>query len=249
MYQCHYTGNMENYRSKQGSQGGKKWAGLLTCQTILLVLIGLLVSISTNQAAAEPLSNATQHGETPEEELASLRLNLRTVLHHYSHLRDNYASLAQNCSATVVNFTDCPKGWLHELVNEKCYYFSNDKMDWPSSRDNCTSMGGHLSILHSKNTHEALEKEANRIGGFNNYFWIGLSDRELEGDWRWVDNTTLTKTSWKQFSLEPDNNISGGVEGEDCVVMESNTHAWSDVPCDFTYRRICQMDAIPITSP
>lgn len=54
---------------------------------------------------------------------------------------------------------------------------------------------------------------------------------------------------WKQFSLEPDNNISGGVEGEDCVVMESNTHAWSDVPCDFTYRRICQMDAIPITSP
>uniref|UniRef100_A0A4W5LAY2 C-type lectin domain containing 1 n=1 Tax=Hucho hucho TaxID=62062 RepID=A0A4W5LAY2_9TELE len=237
---------MENYQSKQGSQGGKKWAGLLTCQTILLVLIGLLVSISTNQAAAEPLSNATQPGETPEEELASLRLKLRTVLRRYSYLRDDYASLAQNCSATVVNFTECPEGWLR--ANEKCYYFSNDIMDWPSSRDNCMSKDSHLSILHSKSEHETLEKEASRIGGFNNYFWIGLSDREMEGDWRWVDNTTLTNTFWKQFSSEPDNNLSGGDDGEDCAVLESNTQAWSDVPCNFTYRRICQMDATPITS-
>uniref|UniRef100_A0AAZ3QH19 C-type lectin domain-containing protein n=1 Tax=Oncorhynchus tshawytscha TaxID=74940 RepID=A0AAZ3QH19_ONCTS len=308
---------MKNYHSKQGSQGGKKWAGLLTCQTILLVLIGLLVSISTNQAAAKRLSNVTQPRETPEEELAALKLDMSTVLLRYSRLRDNYASLAKNCSATVVNFTGCPEGWLHVLVNEKCFYFSNDKMDWPSSRDNCTSMGGHLSILHSKSAHEALEKEASRIGGFDNYFWIGLSDREMEGDWRWVDNTTLTNkyvgsanpfnnlnmtrttltqnisvaffsticpllfklfffclislplcdfnsilpvifslplppfpySFWQPFSLEPDNNASGGVEGEDCVVLQGNTHAWSDVPCEFIYPRICQMDAFPITSP
>ena len=37
----------------------------------------------------------------------------------------------------------------------------------------------------------ALEKEARRIGGFDYHFWIGLSDIENEGDWRWVDNTTL----------------------------------------------------------
>ncbi|XP_031642421.1 C-type lectin domain family 4 member E [Oncorhynchus kisutch] len=240
---------MKNYHSKQGSQGGKKWAGLLTCQTILLVLIGLFVSISTNLAAAESLSNVTQPRETPEEELAALKLDMSTVLLRYSRLRDNYTSLAKNCSATVVNFTGCPQGWLHVLVNEKCYYFSNDKMDWPSSRDNCTSMGAHLSILHSMSAHEALEKEASRIDGFINYFWIGLSDREMEGDWRWVDNTTLTNNFWQPFSLEPDNNVSGGKEGEDCVVLQSNTHAWSDVPCEFIYRRICQMDAFPITSP
>ncbi|KAK6326079.1 hypothetical protein J4Q44_G00017230 [Coregonus suidteri] len=232
---------MENY---QRSQGVKKWAGLLTCQTIFLVLIGL-VSISTNQAVAEPLSNATQPGETPEEELASLKLKLSSVLRRYSRLCNDYASLAHNCSATVLNFTECPEGWLH--VDEKCYYFSNDTMDWPSSRDSCTSMGSHLTILHSTKQHEALGKEVSRIGGFNSYFWIGLSDRAIEGDWRWVDNTTLTNKFWNHWSSEPDNNLSGGVEGEDCVVLESNTQTWSDVPCDFSYHRICQMDATPIT--
>uniref|UniRef100_A0A4W5JTQ9 C-type lectin domain-containing protein n=1 Tax=Hucho hucho TaxID=62062 RepID=A0A4W5JTQ9_9TELE len=184
--------NMENYQSKQDKINFWvyislcKWAELLTCQTILLVLIGLLVSISTNQAATEPLSNVTQPGETPEEELASLRLKLSSVLRRYSRLCDDYASLAQNCS--------CPE-W------------------WPQ-------------------VPEALEKEASRI--------------EIEGDWRWVDNTKLTNEYW---SSEPDNNLSGGVEGEGPVVLESNTQTWSDVPCDFTYRRICQMDAIPITCP
>uniref|UniRef100_A0A8C7SWX8 C-type lectin domain-containing protein n=1 Tax=Oncorhynchus mykiss TaxID=8022 RepID=A0A8C7SWX8_ONCMY len=190
---------MKNYHSKQGSQGGKKWAGLLTCQTILFVLIGLLVSINTNQAAAEPLSNVTQPRETPEEELAALKLDLSTVLRRYSRLRDNYASLAKNCSATVVNFTGCPEGWLHVLVNEKCYYFSNDKMDWPSSRDNCTSMGSHLSILHSKSSHEALEKEASRIGGFNNYFWTTQRSQITSGNRTARSLITMSPVGWKDI--------------------------------------------------
>lgn len=38
---------------------------------------------------------------------------------------------------------------------------------------------------------DALAKEAKRIGGFYYHYWIGLSDIETEGEWRWVDNTTL----------------------------------------------------------
>uniref|UniRef100_A0A8C8LK30 C-type lectin domain-containing protein n=1 Tax=Oncorhynchus tshawytscha TaxID=74940 RepID=A0A8C8LK30_ONCTS len=203
-------------------------AGLLTCQTILLVLIGLLVSISTNQAAAKHLSNVTQPRETPEEELAALKLDMSTVLLRYSRLRDNYASLPEN-SMYVFENNSIATRW-HRITDGQM----TDLLNNCSSRDNCTSMGGHLSILHSKSAHPW--KKASRIGGFNNYFWIGLSDREMEGDWRWVGQHN------------PDNNTSGGVEGEDCVVLQSNTHAWSDVPCEFIYPRICQMDAFPITS-
>lgn len=45
-------------------------------------------------------------------------------------------------------------------------------------------------------------------------------------------------------NFEPDNNLSGGVDEEDCVV-DSYTQSWYDVPCSFFYLRICQMDAIP----
>uniref|UniRef100_A0AAZ3R515 C-type lectin domain-containing protein n=1 Tax=Oncorhynchus tshawytscha TaxID=74940 RepID=A0AAZ3R515_ONCTS len=170
------------------------------CQAILLVLIGLLVSISTNQGATEPLSN---------------RWRKSSELRRYSRLCDDYASLAQNCSAT-----ECPEWWLHVPVNDH---------------------HNHVFVLQ-----EALEKEASRVGGFNNYLWIDLSDREIEGDWRWVDHTKLTN---EYSSSAPDNNLSGGIEGEGPVVLESNTQTWSYVPCDFTYHRICQMNVIPITCP
>ncbi|XP_038850077.1 CD209 antigen-like protein C isoform X2 [Salvelinus namaycush] len=175
-------------------------------------------------------------------ETAALTLKLNSVRGHYVYLCDDYSKLAQSCSKTVRKCRECPEDWIH--VDEKCYSFSNDKMDWPSSRDSCTSLGSHLTILHSKEQHDALEKEARRIGGFDYHFWIGLSDIEKEGDWRWVDNTTLTNKYWNEYSSEPDNHQSGGSHGEDCATLDSHSQTWFDVPCDHIYKRICQMDAI-----
>uniref|UniRef100_A0A4W5KC03 C-type lectin domain containing 1 n=1 Tax=Hucho hucho TaxID=62062 RepID=A0A4W5KC03_9TELE len=175
-------------------------------------------------------------------ETAALTLKLNSVRGRYVRLCDDYSKLGQSCSKTVRKCRECPDGWIH--VDEKCYSFSNDKMDWPSSRDSCTSLGSHLTILHSKEQHDALEKEARRIGGFDYHFWIGLSDIEKEGDWRWVDNTTLTNKYWNEYSSEPDNHQSGGSHGEDCATLDSHSQTWFDVPCDHIYKRICQMDAI-----
>lgn len=49
---------------------------------------------------------------------------------------------------------------------------------------------------------------------------------------------------WNEWHKEPNNHQSGGVHGEDCAVLDSHSKTWFDVPCDFSYKRICEMEPI-----
>ncbi|MGH0135040.1 UNVERIFIED_CONTAM: hypothetical protein FKN15_056478 [Acipenser sinensis] len=62
-------------------------------------------------------------------------------------------------------------------------------MNWNSSRDNCTSMGGHLVIIESEEEQRFLLSAAKAHAG--NRYWIGLTDAVTEGVWLWVDGTRL----------------------------------------------------------
>ncbi|XP_070767551.1 C-type lectin domain family 4 member E-like [Enoplosus armatus] len=200
---------------------------------ILYVLISLLASEARSQAA-----------DSPEEELSSLKLKLSLLKNRYRHLCNLYSNLAPTCLAPVINCTECPDRWLH--VGDHCFFLSTDKQTWSNSTDKCAEIGGHLAILTTREQHEAVEKEGRRIGGLYTNYWIGLSDIEGEGEWKWVNGSTLENPFWNVAISEPDNNLSGGPEGEDCVVVDSYTQTWYDVPCSFLYPRICQMDAIPL---
>ncbi|XP_047455413.1 C-type lectin domain family 4 member E [Mugil cephalus] len=223
-----------------GSQGLKRGIGCLKSRSALLILIGFFASICANIILTVLLIGRPV--PVPEAPLDASPLRLKSVQQRYIHLCEDYTALGQNCSKTVKRCRECPEGWLH--VGNQCYYFSSDKLDWLNSRDSCEEMGSHLTILHTMEQHDSLEKEARRIGGFDYHFWIGLSDIEKEGDWRWVDNTTLEYKYWNPSSSEPDNHQSGGEHGEDCATLDSHSKTWFDVPCEFHYKRICQMDAI-----
>ncbi|XP_026173355.1 perlucin-like protein isoform X2 [Mastacembelus armatus] len=206
---------------------------LIKTNGILCVLIGLLVS----EASTRP-------GKNLEEEVSYLKLRLSSLKNRYKFLCDQYTSLAKNYSAPAFICTQCPDGWFQ--VDDQCFLLTADKMDWLNSKKNCTKMDGHLAILTTKEEHDAIEKESIRFGGFYTSYWIGLTDSENEGDWKWVDKSTLTTPFWNKVKSEPDNSPMAGSEGEDCAVVESRSQTWYDVPCSFTYPRICQKDAIPL---
>ncbi|KAF3692090.1 C-type lectin domain family 4 member E [Channa argus] len=200
---------------------------------ILFAVIGLLVPETASQSA-----------DSLEEELSSLKLKLDTWRTRYRFLCNQYREVAANCSAAVFNCSQCPDGWFQ--VNDQCFFISRGiRSDWVTSKKNCTENGGHLAILTTEEQHEAIEKESRRIGGFYTDFWIGLTDAENEGEWKWVDNSTLKTPFWNKLRSEPDDNKSGGEEGEDCAVVDSHSQSWYDVPCNFAYLHICQMDAVP----
>nr|FAA00689.1 TPA: C-type lectin [Paralichthys olivaceus] len=200
---------------------------------LLSVLIGLLVFGAVAQAA-----------DSPEDELVTLRLRFDSLKDRYRLLCENYSDLANNCSAPVLNCSECPAGWFQ--VADQCFQISTDRQDWLTSANICALGGRHLAILNTMAQHEAVEKESRRIGGFYTHYWIGLTDVEKEGEWKWVDNSTLENPSWNILKSEPDNNLSDGPKGEDCAVVDSRSQSWYDVPCSYKYPRICQMAATPL---
>ncbi|GLD73670.1 CD209 antigen-like protein C isoform X1 [Lates japonicus] len=57
--------------------------------------------------------------------------------------------------------------------------------------------------------------------------WIGLTDRETEGTWRWVDGTFLSTSYWA--TGEPNSYEN---KNEDCVEIRNpeSENRWNDAP-------------------
>ncbi|KAM9723574.1 perlucin-like protein [Menidia menidia] len=200
---------------------------------VLSVLLSLLVSQISCQ--------------DPDRDVAYLKVRLALLKDHYKLMCKHYSGLAQNCSAPdfpAIRCTECPDGWLQ--VEDQCFHLSTDRQDQAASAEECKKMDARLAILTTPEQHDAVEKEGRRIGGFYTNYWIGLSDIENEGEWKWVDDSKLTVPFWNVEKAEPDNNVSGGPNGEDCAVVDSYSRTWYDVPCDFAYPRICQKAANPL---
>ena len=60
-------------------------------------------------------------------------------------------------------------------------------------------MGGHLVIINDAEENDFLTS----IGAGNDYYHLGASDHEKEGEWRWVDGTPMKFENWHQN--EPNN--------------------------------------------
>ncbi|XP_026115239.1 CD209 antigen-like protein C [Carassius auratus] len=107
------------------------------------------------------------------------------------------------------------------------YFFSSEKKNWNESRRYCRERGTDLIIIKNKEEQDFVKN----ICG-SDHFWIGLTDIEEEGRWKWVDGSTLTSEFWK--SGEP-NDYQGN---EDCA--NTRSLGWFDTKCDSSVKWICE---------
>ncbi|XP_051746567.1 CD209 antigen-like protein C isoform X4 [Ctenopharyngodon idella] len=114
-------------------------------------------------------------------------------------------------------------GWVR--YQSSLYFISSAWKSWTESRRYCTDRGADLIIINNKEEQDFIKKMS------CTYVWIGLTDSDVEGRWRWVDGSTLTSGFWS--SKEPD-----GQRGENCAL----THAsgWADYPCNDNFQCICE---------
>ncbi|KAA8578404.1 hypothetical protein FQN60_009251, partial [Etheostoma spectabile] len=100
---------------------------------------------------------------------------------------------------------------------------------WQESRDACLQKGADLVIINSKEEQDFLRK-------FKRYMWIGLTDSETEGTWKWVDGTPLNESYWA--SSEPN-----GGERENCgnIYHYNSENSLNDARCHLLLNWICEL--------
>ncbi|XP_044035495.1 C-type lectin domain family 4 member M-like [Siniperca chuatsi] len=167
----------------------------------------------------------------------------RTVADMHS-MKEAYHSLDLYCP--VVNHKTkertckkCPKSW--RLFETKCYYFSSRMLTWTSSRAWCQTQGGEPEQNFIFESSQALKQGGTRL-------WIGMTDAEEEGDWFWVDGSSLTSDvqywlSRPGMGTEPDDWKLDDPLGEDCGHIDTSENAlqsWMDGSCKIPYRWICE---------
>lgn len=110
------------------------------------------------------------------------------------------------------------------------YYISSSMKTWRESRRDCLRRGADLLIINSK----AEQKFAVQ---FKKIVWIGLTDAQKEGEWKWVDGTQPTTSFW--IRGEPNNYRSND---EDCVEAKvfDLENSWNDKNCEHENFWICE---------
>ncbi|KAL6466948.1 hypothetical protein MHYP_G00247520 [Metynnis hypsauchen] len=106
------------------------------------------------------------------------------------------------------------------------YFISTGGKSWSESRQDCRERGADLLIINSREEQDFIE-----ILRRGRTTWIGLTDSETEGVWKWVDSSELTTGFWANG--EPNGNLGD----EDCVVTATK---WADYPCNHRFVWVCE---------
>ncbi|KAM9309131.1 uncharacterized protein KZ484_025221 [Pholidichthys leucotaenia] len=174
----------------------------------------------------------TQEKDALREELNQVKMNSNQLIKEMEVLRGQYNAVSasrdqlqqkvQKIKCSIAGKV-CQQGWI--TFNNKCYYVSkaSETKNWEKSRLDCQQKGANLVIITSKDEHDFVSK-------FHQNIWIGLSDKQQEGKWKWVDGSDLVQGFWK--SGEPNN-----AGNEDCA--EISAGKWNDIPCSNELPWIC----------
>ncbi|XP_020511675.1 CD209 antigen-like protein E [Labrus bergylta] len=201
--------------------------GLLSL-ILLAGIIALGVHYSSEFSATK--ANFTERLQDRENQLSSLT-EQRDLLN--ANLTEKTKELERLQTLSKQKKT-CPTGW--KMFRCSCYLFSTHTKTWEGSRQDCRDNDADLVVVDSFEEQEFL------TNNIKTDTWIGLSDRDNEGTWKWTDDTPLTRGYW--WTGQPDNGGGDPNWGEeDCVHFGAGKKKeanWNDLRCDVSKLWICE---------
>ncbi|TRY92196.1 hypothetical protein DNTS_006475, partial [Danionella cerebrum] len=240
------AGNTEKTTPQQtGSDHARSRADtvclVMLCVLLLaaVIVLGVFINVnSTNytQKKNELLKNI-QNLTDEREKLLSMNINLTeenvdfiTRNKNLTDDRDLLKSVNENLLNELKRKLQTADGWIY--FQSSLYYMRNETKTWEASSRSCKESGADLIIINSEQEQDFLMNITR-----NEEFWIGLTDREVEGTWKWVNGDTMTTKFWA--TDEPN-----GGHNENCAVTYMKIHpdliGWLDISCNKQYKWICE---------
>ena len=110
---------------------------------------------------------------------------------------------------------------------------------WEEARAVCRDYGGDLAIVDK----EWIQRELESYFDPEKAYWLGGSDREVEGTWVWVDGTNIEDGYKNWGDHQPDD-----YQGEEHCLQIWPNHGfhWNDVACDSEYGFVCKVSTCTI---
>ncbi|KAF5891743.1 C-type lectin domain family 4 member E-like isoform X1, partial [Clarias magur] len=106
--------------------------------------------------------------------------NLTIMAEHVQLQRDQFKQENSALHNTILQL-----GW--RVYNSRIYISTENKNSWHKSREDCKRRGADLVIINSTEEQEFISKYYGDTEA-----WIGLTDTNTEGTFKWVDSSSLT---------------------------------------------------------
>ncbi|KAK3105448.1 hypothetical protein FSP39_025489 [Pinctada imbricata] len=127
------------------------------------------------------------------------------------------------------------KTLMYNTYTRHCFTINIAKTaNWYAAKSSCESLGGYLARPREFSDNMFIGFRARGALHYRyKHIWIGLSDTEKEGDYRWTNGDSLNYTNWG--FREPT-----GTPWQNCVAYDRDTDKWDDKDCYLKYGWVCQ---------
>ncbi|KAK3775710.1 hypothetical protein RRG08_067411 [Elysia crispata] len=105
-------------------------------------------------------------------------------------------------TSTISNKASCPPGWHTSKTSRSCIKLFLSRKSWDDARKACQAQGADLLINYNKEKEKLIYEDEDTL--LTQECWIGLNDRNHEGDFNWLDDRQkITNVPW--YPGEPNN--------------------------------------------
>lgn len=157
-------------------------------------------------------------------------------------LEQNFKMLAQiTMSGNDYSNTKCPTNWV--LIGSSLYMLNKEFVTWDGAQKKCRDKCARLMEFHSEEQNRLI---TDTFGSCDRDFWIGATDRDLEGFWIWkTSGLPVSNVGFSNWGKGEPNNDRGM---EHCAHMRSYYGDWNDKICTSSLQFICEKTYESVTT-